>query len=139
MKYSLLFTIVLILMGCKSASSQVADAPKLTAGAGQLIVRATVEELPAGPTTHCGQSIEHLAQMNVVEVLEYGAGITRIPQLKTVIAVQFFMGYGPTQLSDEIKVVGVKPGDQVEMQLREKPCFGSREVYYQVFNYRVLP
>jgi len=139
MKYSLLLTLMLILLGCKSASSQVADTSGLKAGAGQLIVRATVKELPAGPTAHCGQSVEHLAQLQVSEVLEYGAGITRIPQLNTVIAVQFFMGYGPTQLSDEIKVGGVKPGDQLEMQLREKPCFGSREVYYQVFNYQISP
>ena len=137
MHFKIVIALLLVLSGCKTLA-QDTERVDLSSGPGMIVIKGLIKELPAGPTAFCGQSIPYLATVEVLEVVSYGAGVTHMPQQGTEVAVHFFMGYERVSLNEEIEVPGVEVGGQVAMQLRDKPCFGSSNAYYQVFNYQSL-
>ncbi len=129
--------------GCQPAKSQIDQSKTNTSaalaanGPGVIKIHGTVKKLHEEAVLFCGRSLIHLAEIQVDQVTVTGSGVTRPPTVGQTVSVQFHLGFQEVN-EESLHLPGLSSNDTFKASMREKPCFGTPEVYYEIFVYSSL-
>lgn len=94
---------------------------------GQIAFKAKIVETFDAKQNICGVSRSNVVQIEVIEILETGSGITNLPHKKDVLLVSFLLA--PKNL-DSNKVI--------EAKAKESLCPDASKTYFTVNSYEIL-
>lgn len=94
---------------------------------GRISFKAKVMETYTEKKNICGLEKANVAQVEVLEILERGSGITNMPNQKEVILVSFLLP--PKNLGSEMIV---------EAKAKESLCPAASKTYFTINSYKIL-
>lgn len=92
-----------------------------------ITLKAKVLEVHNTKQDICGVSRENVVQLEVIEILEEGSSLTKIPAIKELILVHFI--FNPNDL---------KPKMIIQANAKESRCRDSSKSYLTVNSYEIL-
>ncbi len=94
---------------------------------GRITFKAKVKETFDSDKSICGVSRSNVLQVEVIEILEGGSGITNMPHKKDVLLVNFLLAS---------KELGL--GNIIEAKAKESLCPDASKTYFTVNSYEIL-
>lgn len=94
---------------------------------GRISFKAKILETYADKKSICGLEKPNVAQIEVIEILERGSGITNLPKAKEVILVSFLLP--PKNLGADMII---------EAKAKESLCPTASKTYFTINSYKIL-